>query len=64
MLGNIDHSSLLLGGRLAGILGHESPEFVKVDRRAVILISLQMEMSLSLLSVVAWMTIDNKNHVC
>ena len=60
-LGNIDHSSLLLGRGFASFLGDEGPELVKVHRWAVILVFLIVEMSLSLLSVVAWMTVYHKN---
>lgn len=58
-LGNIDHSSLLLGGGLAGLFGHEGPKLVKVHRWAVVLVSLIVEMSLSLLTEVARMTAHN-----
>jgi len=64
VLGNVDNSSLLLGWVGAGIFRYEGPKLVKVDSGAVILVSLKVEMSLSLLSVVAWMTVDNKNNVC
>ena len=57
-LGNIDHSRLLLGGSFACLLGHESPQLVKVHRRAVVLVSLIVEMSLSLLSVVVGVTVQ------
>ena len=60
-LGNIDHSSLLLGGGLAGLFRHEGPKLVKVHRWAVVLVSLIVEMSLSLLTEVARMT-AHKHH--
>ena len=61
--GSIDHSSLLLGGGFACFLGHESPELVKVHRWAVVLVFLIVEMSLSLLSEVAWMTAYNETII-
>ena len=60
-LGNIDHSGLRIGRGLAWILGHEGPKLVKIHRWEVILVFLIVEMSLSLLSVVAWMTVYHKN---
>ena len=60
-LGNIDHSGLRISRGLACILGHEGPKLVKVHRWEVELVFLIVEMSLSLLSVVAWMTVYHKN---
>ena len=55
-LGNIDNSCFLFSRCLTSLLGHESPEFVEVDCWAVVLVFLIVEMSLSFLSVVSWMT--------
>lgn len=59
-LGNIDNRSLLLSGGLACALGHEGPKLVKVHRGAVVLVSLIVEMSLSVLAEVAGVTIHKQ----
>jgi hypothetical protein len=62
-LGNIDHSSLLLGGGFARLFGHEGPQLVNVHRGAVVLVFLIVEMSLTLLSEVAWVTAHKRTAV-
>ena len=54
-LGNINHCCLRSGGSLAGLFGDESPELVQVDGGSVVLVSLQVEVTLALLSKVSWM---------
>ena len=59
-LGNIDHSSLCSSRVLTCLFWDEGPELVKVHSWSVVLIFLIVEVTLSFLSEVAWMTAHNK----
>ena len=61
-LGNIDHSSFLLGRGLACLLGHEGPQLVNIHRGLVVLVLLVVEVSLTILTEVARMAAQRKEH--
>ena len=53
---SINHSSLIGGGVLAGVLGNKGPELVEVDYLSVESVLMLVEMSDSFLSIVPRVT--------
>lgn len=62
-LDDINYNSLGGGGGLAGVLRHQSPDLVEVDRRLVLLVALEMEVALALLTEVSGMAITRQKGV-
>ena len=51
-LDDINNNCFVSGGDLASFLGHQGPQFVQVDGRFEVLVSLEMEVALALLTEV------------
>lgn len=56
---NIDDHGLVLGGVLASVLGDQGPELVQVQGGLEVLVSLIVEVALSLLAVVTRVTANS-----
>jgi hypothetical protein len=59
--GNIDDGCVLLGRGAAGFFRNKCPQFVEVNSGFVVLVSLIVEMTLSLLTEVTWMAVMKNN---